>query len=116
MPERLMVRTEGGPNPGTKLSDKWDWPLPELLLADGGWYVKVSEGDLYCEAATRGARYEWQPGDAPADQLTVAIGVALRARRLDEAVGLMHLLAVQDPHRAEFLYDLVTLLGGSDDR
>lgn len=102
-----MVRTEGGPRPGSKVVSDWGLPLPELLLADGGQYVKVSEG-------TRGAQYEWQPGDATPDQLMAAISVALRARRLGEVPGLMLLLAQRDPVSAEVIYDAIQLLGGAD--
>ena len=43
--EQFLIRTEGGPYPGTRVSDG-PWPLPDELTAPTGRYVKVSESQL----------------------------------------------------------------------
>lgn len=113
MPDGTLIRTEGGPRPGTKVVTK-NWPLPHLLMAEGGSYVKVSEvrpapGAM---ATLSVVEYRWQAGDATADQLLDAISVAIKARRLAEVAALMQLLAVADPHSAGLIYDVVTLSAG----
>ncbi len=111
--ERFLVRAEGGPNGGTRVAEGWTWPLPELLLAEGGSYIKRSESDLPPQDAdshvVRGAQYEWQAGDPTPEQLTSAISVAIKAKRLDEVPGLLAMLALQDPAAAGLIYDTVTL-------
>ncbi len=114
MAERLLVRTQGGPNPGTRVAEGWAWPLPELLLTEGGSYVKVSESRLppmgEGSQLLRGAEYRWQEGDATAEQLDSAIAVAVKTRRLKEATALLHLLAVKDPEGAALIHDAVHAL------
>jgi len=113
MGERFLVRTEGGPNPGTRVAEGWAWPLPELLLAAGGAYVKVSESQLppmgEDSNLLRGAQYRWQAGDATADQLTKAIAVALKAHRVQEAHALLYPLAVIDPQQAQNVREAMLL-------
>lgn len=115
MAERLLVRTQGGPNPGTRVAEDWAWPLPELLLTEGGSYVKVSESQLppmgKDSRVLRGAEYRWQEGDATAEQLNSAIAVAIKAGRLKEATALLHLLAVKDPDGAAVIYETVRAAG-----
>ncbi len=119
MPERFLVRTQGGPRPGTRVTDGWTWPLPDLLLAEDGCYVKKQESDLPPQPEgsrlMRGAEYEWQPGDATAEQLSKAISTAIKTHRLEEVSGLLHLLALQDPDAAALVYDLVTAIGAHTD-
>lgn len=110
MAEDILIRTEGGPRPGTKVVSK-NWPAPHLLVAEGGCYVKVSEvrpapGAMATLPVTE---YRWQDGDATADQLMDAISVAIRTRRLAEVPGLMQLLALRDPDAARTIYDVITL-------
>lgn len=109
MPERFLVRTTGGPNPGTRVTEGWAWPLPELLLAEGGQYIKTGESILPPQdddsSVVRGAAYEWHPGAPTAEQLTAALPAAIRTRRFDEVDVLLKLMAVQDPAGAEFLRD-----------
>jgi hypothetical protein len=65
--ETFLVRTEGGPHPGTRMADEaeWPWPLPDQLNDEGGRYVKISESDLPPQPeesrVLRGARYRWEP-------------------------------------------------------
>lgn len=113
MPERFLVRTQDGPNPGTRVGEDWTWPLPELLLAEGGCYVKASESQLPPTGedsnVLRGAEYRWQAGDATADQLTKAISVALKAHRVQEAHALLYPLALVDPQQAQAVRDAMLL-------
>jgi hypothetical protein len=113
MPESFLVRTEDGPNPGTRVAEGWTWPLPELLLTEGGSYVKTSESQLAPMGEDshllRGAQYRWQPGDATADQLASAIHTALKAHRVREALGLLYPLAIADPQRAQDIMDTMLL-------
>ena len=44
--------------------------------------------------------YDWTPA-----QIMGAISLAIRAEDLKAAIGLLHMLAVKDPHQAEILYD-----------
>jgi len=115
MAESFLVRTKGGPRPGTKIADGWTWPLPELLLADGGSYVKVSESALPSMPddghVLRGAEYEWQPGLPTVEQLNDAIATAVKTHRFDEVEGLLGLLALQDPDAAGVIHDAITLPG-----
>ena len=111
--ERFLIRTEGGPNEGTRVAEGWTWPLPELLLAEGGSYIKRGESGLPPQEAgsgvLRGAQYEWQAGDPTPEQLTFAVSVAIEAKRFDEVPGLLSLLALQDPSAAGLIYDTLTL-------
>jgi hypothetical protein len=120
VPERFLIRTEGGPRPGSIVTAACGWPLPALLLAEGGQYVMISEIQPSPEQdqseALRGAEYRWQPGDATAEQLTAAIAVAIRACRFEEVRALIHLLARRDPESAGLIYGTVTLLGGTQAR
>lgn len=69
MSEQLLIRTNGGPFPGTRVlvSPPATWPLPERLPDPElrGVYVKQSESQLPPMAADshvmRGAEYEWEP-------------------------------------------------------
>ena len=74
MPERFLIRTEGGPCDGeTRIADSdglggWTWPLPDVLKYDAsGQYVKVGESDLPPQPedsrVLRGAQYEWRAVD-----------------------------------------------------
>jgi hypothetical protein len=111
--ERFLIRTEGGPRPGTKAAEGIGWPLPELLLWEGGVYVKAAESPLPPQDGgshlLRGAEYRWQETDATAAQLASAIAVEISARRLEEAVGLMHLLALRDPEMAQGVMDMIEI-------
>lgn len=113
MSERFLIRTEGGPRPGTKVAEGIGWPLPELLLWDTGTYVKAAESALPPQAGDsgvlRGAEYRWQETDATADQLASAVAVEIKARRLEEAVGLIHLLALRDPDMAQAAMDMIEI-------
>jgi hypothetical protein len=115
VPERFLIRAEGGPRPGSKITSVCGWPLPALLLAEGGQYVMISEIQPSPQQdqseALRGAEYRWQPGDPTAEQLTAAIAVAIRACRFEEVMALMHRLALRDPESAGIIYGTVTLLG-----
>ena len=120
MAERFLVRTKDGPNPGTRVAEGWTWPLPELLLAEGGQYVKTGESDLAPQDegsnVVRGAEYRWQPGDATAEQLTSAVAVAVKTKRFDEVESLLILLALKDPHGAETICGtIIALAGGAPD-
>ena len=71
MPERFLIRTEGGPHPDTYVTDDdhpMSWPLPDFLADEGGWYAKVAESSLPPQEpgsrVMRGATYEWRPGEA----------------------------------------------------
>jgi hypothetical protein len=116
MGERLLIRTEGGPRPGTKATEDWQWPLPYLLLTEGGQYVKVSESRLPPQPEgshlLRGARYRWQPGEPSAGQLAEAVSTAIRGQRLREATALLHVLAAVDPDLARDAHDLVMAVCG----
>jgi hypothetical protein len=117
MLESFLVRTEGGPRPGQRVIDGWAWPLPELLLTEGGQYVKASESNLEPQADShvmRGAEYRWQPGDATAEQLTSAIATAIKTKRFDEVEAFLVLLALQDPVGAETIHDTIIALAGAD--
>lgn len=111
MTERLMIRTEGGPNSGTRIAEDWVWPLPELLLAEGGAYIKASEGDWRPtdgdSRVLRGASYGWQSGTPSAEQLLEAIATELKTRRFRECVALHSLLALVDPGQAQDLWDMI---------
>lgn len=68
MSERFLIRTLGGPHPGTRVTpdcDRWSWPLPDDLNDDGGHYRKIRESDLPPMPedgyVVRGAEYEWMP-------------------------------------------------------
>jgi hypothetical protein len=117
VPESFLIRTKGGPRPGTKVAGDWTWPLPELLLAEGGAYIKVRESALPPMPdggrVLRGAEYEWQPGLPTVEQLNKDIATSVRTRRFDEVEGLLLLLAAQDPDAAAAVYDTITLLGES---
>jgi hypothetical protein len=114
VPEHFLVRTKGGPNPGTRVAEGWAWPLPELLLANGGQYIKVSESQLQAmpddSHLLRGAEYRWQAGDATAEQLIKAISVAIRTKRFTEVEPLLKLLALRDPAQAQAIYDVIQAL------
>lgn len=66
--EPFLIRTVGGPAPGTRVSaaGEYDWPLPPTLNVPGetGRYVKKSESQLPAQApdshVVRGAEYEWR--------------------------------------------------------
>lgn len=67
MSERFLIRTDGGPTPGTRSvfeSATWTWPLPARLPGLGGVYVKVRESGLPPQPegsrVVRGAEYEWR--------------------------------------------------------
>lgn len=73
--EPFLIRTEGGPYPGTRtvyLGDPDDlghpitWPLPELLWAGDGAYRKTLESCLPPQPegshVVRGATYIWVEG------------------------------------------------------
>ena len=99
------------------MADCWTWPLPELLLTEGGAYIKVSESALppmpEGSHVLRGAEYEWQPGVPTVEQLNRDIATSIKTRRFDELEGLLMLLAQQDPGAAQAVYDTITLLGES---
>jgi hypothetical protein len=65
--EHFMLRTVGGPHPGTRVAtdQEMPWPLPDELPDEGGRYVKVSESALPPMSTDshvmRGAEYEWRP-------------------------------------------------------
>jgi hypothetical protein len=67
MAEEFLIRTNGGPKPGTRVvpEDVYPWPLPEVLAIPGepGYYKKKSESQLPPMPADsrvlRGAEYEW---------------------------------------------------------
>jgi hypothetical protein len=67
MSETLLIRTEGGPHPGTRFTESppFSWPLPATLPDAGGRYVKVTESSLPAMGdgvrLLRGAEYEWEP-------------------------------------------------------
>jgi hypothetical protein len=113
MPERFLIRTTDGPNVGTRVAEGWAWPLPELLLTEGGSYVKISESQLAPmsegSGLLRGAEYRWQPGDATADQLASAIHTELKAHRVREAHALLYPLAIADPQMAADIRDTLLL-------
>jgi hypothetical protein len=114
--ERFLVRTKDGPNPGTRVAEGWAWPLPELLLTEGGQYVKAGESNLAPQdedsIVVRGAEYRWQPGDPTAEQLTSAIAVEIKTKRSDAVRGLLMLLAVKDPAGAAAIHDTIIALAG----
>ena len=116
MSERFLIRTEDGPRPGTRVAEGWRWPLPYLLMTEGGQYVKASESSLPPQPGDghllRGAEYRWQPGNATAEQLTEAISTAIRARRLEEAVALLEVLATVDLDLALTAHDLLLAVCG----
>lgn len=68
-PERLLIRTRGGPHHGTEVSDveRTPWPLPDVLPGDDGVYRKVSESQLppqpFGSVLVRGAEYQWRAGE-----------------------------------------------------
>lgn len=115
--ESFLVRTAGGPRPGTRVAEGWERPLPELLMTEGGQYVKVSESSLEPQAedshVMRGAEYRWQPGEPAAGQLTSAVAVAIRTKRFEEARALLMRLALVNPAAAETIYDTLNALTGS---
>lgn len=65
MSEQFLIRTKGGPHPGTRAVDVYPWPLPDVLAVPGepGYYKKSSESQLPPMPADgrvlRGAEYEW---------------------------------------------------------
>jgi|KBSMisStandDraft_5_1062788.scaffolds.fasta_scaffold1148476_2 hypothetical protein len=74
--EPLLIRTEGGPYPGTRtvyIGAEGDggeliaWPLPELLWAHTGAYRKILESCLPPQEegshVVRGATYTWVEGE-----------------------------------------------------
>lgn len=113
MAERFLIRTSDGPNEGTRVAEGWAWPLPELLLTEGGCYVKTGESQLPPMGdgvgMLRGAEYRWQPGDATAEQLASAIHVELQAHRVREAHALLYPLALADPQMAADIRDTLLL-------
>jgi len=60
--EQFLLRTVGGPHPGSRVSPG-PWPLPAELLDEGGKYVKESESQLPPQPPDghlmRGAQYIW---------------------------------------------------------
>jgi hypothetical protein len=69
--EQFTLRTAGGPHAGTYLTDdtQTPWPLPDILVDDGGHYQKVSESSLPPIESDdahmiRGAMYNWVPDTA----------------------------------------------------
>jgi len=75
--EKFLIRTTGGPHPGTRVVNaegvrQYEWPLPEMLPAAGGHYRKVQESNLGPQEpgangrqlVLRGADYEWRPASA----------------------------------------------------
>lgn len=73
MSETFLIRTTGGPHPGTRFTDdsQYPWPLPDRLGDDGGFYRKIRESGLPAmpddSHVIRGAEYEWVevPGLTP---------------------------------------------------
>lgn len=65
IPEIFLIKTEGGPHPGTRITDEtqYPWPLPGILGDTGGAYVKVSESNAAPQEPgsrlVRGALYQW---------------------------------------------------------
>jgi hypothetical protein len=65
VPEKFLIDTDGGPHPGVRIVDEtqYPWPLPGILGAEGGGYVKVSESSAPPQEEgshfVRGARYRW---------------------------------------------------------
>ncbi len=67
--EQFVIRTTGGPEPGLYFSDDsvTGWPLPEMLVAPGGHYQKISESQMpapdgaAAQTSVRGAEYAWVP-------------------------------------------------------
>jgi hypothetical protein len=62
MSETFLIRTKGGPHPGTRGSPG-PWPLPTTLPDDAeAEYVKVQESKLpeAFPGIVRGALYEWR--------------------------------------------------------
>jgi hypothetical protein len=114
--ERFLIRTGDGPRPGTRVAEGWRWPLPYLLMTEGGQYVKASESSLPPQPEDghllRGAQYRWQSGNATAEQLTEAISTAICGRRLEEAVALLEVLATGDPGLARDAHDLLLAVCG----
>ena len=63
--EIFLIRLMGGPHPGDQelASEDFEWPLPNLLQDDGGYYIKVSESVVRAgqRQAYYEAYYEWRP-------------------------------------------------------
>lgn len=64
-PEIFLIRTVGGPVPGTTQARGAEWPLPDVLWAPGGKYRKTSESHLPPDLTyvLRGAVYVWHPDE-----------------------------------------------------
>jgi hypothetical protein len=97
MSENFLIRTDGGPHPGTRVADPsvMSWPPPDSLPDDGGRYVKVSQSELPTlppgSRVMRGARYEWQPdpGTAAAGEGSVAVpGTTLAGRQASQLAAI----------------------------
>lgn len=69
-PETFFIVTNGGPHPGTRVTDEGQmpWPLPGILGDSGGRYIKISESNLGPQGAgsriVRSALYKWE-SDTP---------------------------------------------------
>lgn len=67
MGESFLINLRGGnqPSPIAVGEEHYPWPLPGIIPAIGGSYVKVSESDLPPQqpgsGLVRGAIYEWRP-------------------------------------------------------
>jgi hypothetical protein len=64
-PETFLIRTSGGPIPGTSEARGTTWPLPDVLPYPGGEYRKTGESLLPPDLphVLRGAIYTWHPDD-----------------------------------------------------
>jgi hypothetical protein len=65
MSETVVLRTIGGPHPGSRYVDTatMPWPLPDKLPDENGYYRKTSESQLPPQTrdshVMRGAEYHW---------------------------------------------------------
>lgn len=67
--ERFLLRTTGGPEPGTRIIDQqttgYTWPLPDVIVTTGGEYHKTTESQLPPQPrdshVLRGVTYDWHP-------------------------------------------------------
>lgn len=74
MSERFLIRTVGGPFPGTRVAsdNEYAWPLPDVLEDPEmrGVYRKGTESKLPPQEPDshimRGAEYFWEPADGEA--------------------------------------------------
>jgi len=78
MVEAFLIKTEGGPHPGTMVvdSDHFPWPPPGFISDVGGKYIKVSESpdppsELGRMRTARVATYQWRTNE---QMLTQKIG------------------------------------------